>query len=87
MGQTKSEPLEPRSLLAKNWLPLERDPNVLIHRVTQEQLQRHYIRILLKDLPRETALFSTRMTNHQLHICRLLYFHPVNTQQHSPHDH
>ena len=33
------------------------------------------MRILVKDLPRETALFSTRINNHQPYICRLLYFH------------
>jgi hypothetical protein len=60
---------------------MERDGNVWVHRVTQEQVQRHFIRILLKDLPRETALFSARMTNHHPHACRLLYFHPSIPEQ------
>jgi hypothetical protein len=60
---------------------MEKDANVLIHRLTQEQIQRHYIRILAKDLPRETALFSTRMANHHPHICRLLYFHTTIQEQ------
>jgi hypothetical protein len=58
-----------------------KDPNVLIHRITQEQIQRHYIRILAKDLPRETNLFSTRMANHHPHITRLLYFHSASPEQ------
>lgn len=55
--------------------------------MTDEQLQRHYIRILVKDLPRETALFSTRMASPQPHICRLLYFHPATPDQRNTHDH
>jgi hypothetical protein len=77
MGLNTSEPLEVRSLLAQNWLPSDKEPHVLVHRSTHEQVHRHAIKILTKDLPRETALYTSRMNSHQPYICRLHYFHPA----------
>ena len=68
-------------------MPIDRDANVFLHRATQEQVQRHFIRILLKDLPRETALFAARKANHHPYICRLLYFHPSIPEQNFAQDH
>jgi hypothetical protein len=83
MGQYHSETLESKTALSQNWLPHPQDPSVLVNKVTHEQAQRHFLKILLKDLPRETALFASRMGNHQPHICRLLYFHPTVPGQYS----
>jgi hypothetical protein len=57
-----------------------------VHRSTHEQVHRHSLRILVKDLPRETALFSTRMNSHQPYICRLLYFHAADARTHYDHE-
>jgi hypothetical protein len=77
MGQSHSEIVESRTILVQNWQPQENEPQVLTNRITHEQVQKHFIRILIKDLPRETALFASRICNHQPFICRLLYFHPA----------
>lgn len=66
-----------RFQLTQTWLPSDKDPQVLVHRTTHEQVHRHTLRIPLKDLPRETALFTARIATHQPYICRLLYFHPI----------
>ncbi len=50
-------------------------------------IRRNFIKILIKDLPRETALFSARMTNHQQYICRLHYFHLAAAEARGSYDH
>jgi len=86
MGQNIPESIEPNSKLTQNWLPQGHEHNVLIHKITQEQVQRHIIKILIKDLPREIAHFASRMSNHQPQICRLLYFHPTVPDPRMSHD-
>ena len=75
MGQNYSERIGDPRRLAQEWVPLEKEGRVLVNTKTQEQVQAHFIKILVKDLPREKAFFSSRCNNHQPYICRLLYFH------------
>ena len=74
MGQNYSETTDIRRL-AQEWIPFEKEGRVLVNTNTQEQVQAHFINILMKDLPREKAYFTSRCNHHQPYICRLLFFH------------
>jgi hypothetical protein len=52
MGQSNSEIIESRTILIQNWQTKENEPNLLVNRITHEQVQKHIIHILIKDLPR-----------------------------------
>ena len=63
MGQNNSELLTPerRAALLANWVISDTERNVLINKVTHDQISRHEVYLSSREYSKEAAAYTIRM--------------------------